>query len=210
MADKKRNRPEVNYRSRKTARFDMDLYFETGFETKVAECLQSNDRTRTILGFFGPDQERQILVLLLCQTVFCREQQIKSDDAIALLAGTTAGNVDNAREHIENFCQWLWPHLHYNSDLLTFNEAGKVIPTLLNIADAIADATPTGRQIAQDWSRNYVVALDSLRQFIEDKTGRRRYAAMATLLEESARALGKRQTYDAHSILVRLKDYRAR
>src|SRR5439155_7314490 len=141
---------------------------------------------------------------------FCRAQQIKSDDAIAAVAGITAHKVENAREVIENFCEWLSPHLHNNKDLLCFDEARKVIPILRNIADVIAAAVPTGRQIVQDGNRNYVAALDSLERFIEERTGKRRYAAMATLLEESARAPGKRQTYDAHVILVRLKSERSK
>ena len=211
-----RKRPstrKAGRQSKRVQRFDVDLYFEPGFEAKVAERLQSNVRMRKILGLFESDKERQILIFLLCHTVFCRTQQIKSDDATALVAGTTTENVENvenARERVESFCQWLWPHLHHNSDLLCFDEARTVIPTLLNIADVIAAAVPAGRGIAQDWNRNYVAALDSLRQFIEDKTGKRRYADMAALLEESARALGKSQTYSAHTILVRLKSHRSK
>ena len=188
----------------------MDLYFEAGFETKVAGWLQSNVRTKKILELFESQQDRRRLVFLLCHTVYCRTQQLKSDDVVAALAGTTAENAENAPERIKNFCQWLAPHLEHNNDLACFEEAHTVIPILLQIADLIAGTVPVGRLIAQDWNRNYVVALESLRRFIEDKTGKRRYAAMASLLEESARALGKNQTYDAHTLLVRLKAHRSK
>jgi hypothetical protein len=191
-------------------RFDMDLYFEAGFETKVADFLQSNARTRAILGLFSTERDRRFLIFLLCHTVFCRTQQIKSDDAIAGLAGTAAHNVENAREVIEHFSQWLLPHLQHNVDLLCFDEARNLIPTLLRVADLISIAAPTGRQIARDWNLNYTAALDSLGRFIENTTGKPGYAAMAALLRESARALGKSQTYDAHTILVRLKSKRSK
>jgi hypothetical protein len=203
---KKSPRRKAGRRSKEPPRFDMDFYFEAGYKVKVAESLQSKIPTRRVLALFRSERDRQTLTLLLCHVVFCREHQLKTDHVIEWMSGTTADNVENAQERIENFCQWLWLHLHHNYDLHAFDEARTVIPTLLNIADVIAQVAPAGRQFAKDWKLAYEEALDSLARFIEDKTGKPRHTAMVTLLKESAHALGKNQTYDAHAILVRLKN----
>lgn len=192
-------------RSAVSPRFDMDLHFKKGYEAKVAKSLHSNAATRTVLELFQPGQERQTLVLLLCNTVYCRRQaDIKTDAAMEAIGGDTPDNIENAPQRIKTFCNWLAKQIEANFDLRNDNTVSDLIPRLLRIAETFPLTTQTARNFVQDRNWLYVEALNSLAGFMKGKS-RRPYADMARLLEVSAHALGKKQTYDAHTILVRLK-----
>lgn len=208
----RRNLPKgrAGKHGKKTPRFDMDSYFEKGYEARVAKGLYANEVTRKSLAPIEAEQDRRRLVLLLCNVVFWRTQQnTKTDAAMEAIGGSSADNIENAPRRIKTFCKWLSNKLKTNYDLRNDNTAEDVIPKLRQIAETLSLAPPTARNIARDWNCLYIGALDSLARFMQEKTGRPHYADMAKLLQESARTLGKSQTYDAHTILVRLRAHRS-
>lgn len=188
----------------------MDLYFARGDETKVLRSLRSNQITSKCLRLVEAKHDRDALVLLLCNVVFCRTQyNIKTDIAVEAIGGTNTDNIDNAPRRIKKFAAWLGHLIANNFDLANDNTIGDVIPKLDQIAITVSLAITTARQFVKDRNRLYLEALNSVVSFMEAKTGKPNYPAISKLLEESALALRKNQTYGAHEILVRMKDFRS-
>jgi len=207
MAGKNVPKGRTAKRSRRTPRFDMDLYFKSGYQAKVAKNLGSNEATRKLFGLIE-EQDRNSLVLLLCNVVYCRRLSVKTHNAFQAIGGSRS-KVQYAAQRVSAFSKWLALQIQNNFDLASDNTIGDVIPKLQRIAETLSLAPDETRSIVRDRNLLYVEALDSLARFMEEKTGRPCYPAIKRLLEETARALGTRQTYDAHTILVRVQAHRS-
>src|SRR2546430_6887825 len=177
------NRRKTTAMTRELLKTDLYFCFGAGFEEKVRAFLRTSDSTRRAFALI-PEPDSRLLVLLLCNVVFYRSQQIKVADLVERRTGTSVDNLENLPEEIRRFCAKIRRHVE-NSRELTFNIASyntsafeRATETFLWIADSIESSRKMASIDAEHWRTGYPNAVRTLAKFMKQKTGKARFPSL--------------------------------